>query len=201
MESQTKNESTDYTLHNTESAPAGSRSFLKEAEDELGFTPNLMAAMAESPATLRAYRQLSEAFDNTTLSPTERQIVLLATAVANGSSYAVPKHSLTAENAGMGRTDIEHIRSREPLSDTRQEALRSFVSDLVNARGRIDDARFQRFLEAGFSKQNALAVITGVTLVTLSVYVNHLVDAPLDEQIRDWSWTPSVATERVEASA
>ncbi len=157
--------------------------------------------MAESPVTLRACRQLGESFEDTPLSPAERQVVLLAAAVENGCTYTVPKHSLLAEKAGMNREQIEKIRSRQPLSDNRLEALRSFVSDFVSARGRIDDARFKRFLEAGFSKQDALAVVTGVTDATLTAYVNHLVDAPLDDQIRQWSWKPTEATQRVTATA
>lgn len=201
MNSRKNNASTDYTLHNHESAPAESRGLLKEANDELGFIPNLMAVMAESPATLRAYRQLSASFDDTSLSPQERQIVLLATAVENGCRYTVAKHSLTAEKAGLERTWIERIRAREGLSEARAEALRGFVSDVVARRGRIDDARFKRFLEAGFSKSDALAVLTGVTMTTFAAYVNHLVDTPIDDRFREWSWSPTEATPTVQATA
>lgn len=190
MQSRTNTTSTDYTLHNTESAPSESRELLNDVQEEYGFTPNLMAVMAESPSTLRAYGRLSNAFDETSLTPAERQIVLLTTAVENRSAYCVPAHSATAEKTDLDRQWIERIRSREALSDDRAEALRSFVIDLTNARGSIDDARFKRFLEAGFSKRDALAVVSGVVLATFGNLVNHLVDAPVDEPYRQWAWSP-----------
>ena len=47
---------TEFTTHTIKTAPETSRPLLQRAEKELGFIPNLYAAMAESPATLEANR-------------------------------------------------------------------------------------------------------------------------------------------------
>ena len=44
----------EFTAHTLDTAPQASRKILQNAEKQLGFIPNLYAAMAESPATLEA---------------------------------------------------------------------------------------------------------------------------------------------------
>ena len=45
------------------------------------------------------------------------------------------------------------------------------------------------FLAAGYSPQQALDVILGVTMKTLSNYVNHLTETPVNEQFASETWS------------
>ncbi len=68
---------TEFTTHSLESAPAASRPFLNDIQKKMGFIPNLASALAESPATLQAYLSLSEIFDTSRFTETEKQLILL----------------------------------------------------------------------------------------------------------------------------
>jgi alkylhydroperoxidase family enzyme len=47
------------------------------------------------------------------------------------------------------------------------------------------------FLNAGFTPQQALEVVLGIGLKTLSNYTNHLADTPLDEAFAGRAWQGS----------
>jgi hypothetical protein len=65
----------EFTLHTLDTAPAVSKPILQKAEQQIGFIPNLMGVMAESPATLESYLSLTTLFDKTSFTITERQLV------------------------------------------------------------------------------------------------------------------------------
>ena len=72
-----------YTLQTPESAAETARPVLEKARGTLGFVPNLYAGLANAPEALLAYISLSGHFDNTSLTPQERQTVLLVASVEN----------------------------------------------------------------------------------------------------------------------
>jgi hypothetical protein len=49
------------------------------------------------------------------------------------------------------------------------------------------------FLAAGYDKRQALEVLVGVTMKTLSNYANHLTDTPLNEQFAAEAWKAKAA--------
>ena len=70
-------------LYTETTAPEGARQTLQEVKSNFGFIPNLMATMAESPALLKAYAMISQIFEETSFSNTEKQLVLLAASHEN----------------------------------------------------------------------------------------------------------------------
>ena len=52
----------DFVPHTIETAPERSGPGLRAAEQKLGFIPNMMAVLAESPAALDAYQAVQGAF-------------------------------------------------------------------------------------------------------------------------------------------
>jgi len=69
------------TLHTLESAPAESIGILTEAKRKFGMIPNLLGILAEAPSALKAYLSIAEIFEQSSLNPTEQQVVLLTTSV------------------------------------------------------------------------------------------------------------------------
>ncbi|MDZ7810046.1 MAG: hypothetical protein U5L11_07610 [Arhodomonas sp.] len=72
---------TDFPLHDTRTAPEAAKPQLEGAQQTMGFIPNIFAKMAEAPAVLEGYASISGIFDKTSLSPVEREVVLLTTSV------------------------------------------------------------------------------------------------------------------------
>jgi uncharacterized peroxidase-related enzyme len=169
----------DFKLHTIETAPEGSRKNIAEVQKKYGRIPNFYAVAAESPAAVQAYMSLSDIFQTTALSPAEQNIVILTASVENKCDYCVAAHSRGARMAGVPDDIIKSIADRVALSDPKAEALHRFVTLLVDRRGWLPDADVQAFLGAGYSKSQMLDVMVGVSMKTLSNYINHLSDPPM----------------------
>lgn len=171
-----------WEVHRVETAPEGSRDALEAAGKKFGFVPNLLGVMAGSPSLLKAYLGLNQLFDETSLSPVERQVVILTISTTNRCDYCGAAHSMTARMAGVAESDIEAIRTGRPLDDSRLEALRALTAEIVESRGWPEQATIDKFLAAGYAREQLLDVLVGVGMKTLSNYTNHIAETPLDPQ-------------------
>lgn len=175
-------------IHTTESAPTGSRETLQEVHSAYGFVPNLMAVMAGSPAAIKGYKTLSGIFDATSFNPTERQIVLLTTSFENGCDYCMAAHTAIASMQKVDAKIIESLRKGTPILDDKLEALRLFTVEVVREKGWPSDSTTKRFLSAGYAPAAILEVVLGVGLKTISNYVNHIAQTPLDKAFEAAAW-------------
>ena len=179
-----------FNVHSKETAPTGSAELLATAEKEVGFVPNLFGVMAESPATLKAYRTIGKIFDESSFSSTERQVVLLAASRFNECNYCVAAHSWIANMQKISADVIEAIRNDQAIDDDKLEALRTFTTAVIEKRGWVSADDIAAFQAAGYSKAQILEVILGLSFKTLSNYVNHISETPLDDAFVKQAWTP-----------
>jgi uncharacterized peroxidase-related enzyme len=179
---------TRFPSHTLETAPEAARPTLEAARKAYGIVPNLYGKMAEAPALADGYWALSQAFEKTSLTPTERQVVLIAVSRFNGCCYCVAVHSAIADMSGVPRHVTDALRDDRPIGAPRLEALRRFTTAVVEARGLVPEAEVERFTQAGFGASQVLEVVLGVGLKTLSNYTNHLADTELDAVFADRAW-------------
>lgn len=179
---------TEFTLHNVESAPEASKERLATAKTQLGFIPNLWAIQAEAPALLEGYQALGAIFDKSSLTPTERQIVLITASFENECTYCVAAHTGIAKSQKVPEDVIEAVRNGSPIGDPKLEALHRFTRPVVQGRGWVSDEATRTFLEAGYGRQQLLEVILGVAFKTMSNYTNHFADTPLDGAFKGFAW-------------
>ena len=170
----------DFKLHSIETAPEASRDALAQVNKKFGRVPNFFGITAESPAATNAYISLSNIFQTTALTPAEQQIVILTASVENRCDYCVAAHSRGAKMAGVSEDAINAIKAKTPLKDAKTEALRRLVSQIVDKRGWLSDADVQAFLNQGYSRSQLLDVMVGVSMKTLSNYINHLTGPPIE---------------------
>jgi uncharacterized peroxidase-related enzyme len=175
-----------------ENAPAESRELLQNAKQKYGFVPNLLGNMAHAPTLLKAYLTLAGLFDETSLNPAERQIVLLATSVHHRCDYCVAAHTAIAGMQDVPKDVVEALRNGEPIADAKLQALRHFAEQVVETRGWPSDHSRQRFMDAGYTEAQVLEVLVGIGMKTLSNYTNHMAGTPLDEQFAPVAWHPAV---------
>ena len=179
----------DFKIHTTETAPEGSKEILAGAQKSLGFIPNLYGIMAEAPSALKAYNGLSDNFEKSSFTATEKQIVLLATSYVNECNYCMAVHSTVAQMYKVSQDVIDALRNNKPITDPKLEALRKFTNAIVEKRGWVSDKEINEFIIAGYSKAQVLEVVVGVTQKTLSNYINHIVKTPLDAAFEPNKWT------------
>lgn len=174
----------NYKTYAVADAPEASKKLLEAAGNKYGFVPNLLGTMAEAPALLKGYMTLAQAFDETSLSPAERQIVLLAASRENGCGYCVAAHSVIASMQKVPAAVVQAARAGGPVADQKLEALRAFAAAVAATRGRPDEAASKAFLAAGYERRHVLEVVLGVGLKTLSNYTNHAAGTRLDDAFR-----------------
>lgn len=166
-----------FRKHDETTAPEGAAQILAIAKERYGFVPNLAAYVAESPNVLEAILKLSDAFDQTSLSPQEQQVVLLTVSALNGCNYCKTVHTALGKMAQIDEISIQKIIAFEPLEDIRWNALRDFTHSLVEEKGWLNEEKVRSFFNAGFTRTQVFEVIMGVALKTMTNYSNHLAGA------------------------
>ncbi len=170
-------------------APAGARSLVQATEQQFGFVPSPVARAALSPALLAHLLAGFAAFDRSSLSPIEREVVALSVAHDNECHYCMALHSALLARSGEHGALVESLRSGRPLDDERLEALRALARALLAGRGRAPSECWQAFERAGYGEEQALDVLLGVGVYALSTMCNVMVRAELDPPFVPFRWT------------
>ncbi len=172
----------DFKICELHDAPPAAVEDLERVQAKYQLIPNLMGIMANSPSVLKGYLTLNKLFEETSFSPLEQNVVLLTVSVANGCDYCIAAHSMVAKMQKAPEDVIAVVRANQPLNVARWEALRLFTQEVVTSRGWPNAEVVEQFHAAGFTQAQSLEVILGVAMKTLSNYVNHMADTPVDEQ-------------------
>ncbi|MFZ5747006.1 MAG: carboxymuconolactone decarboxylase family protein [Pseudomonadota bacterium] len=179
-----------FTYHDESTAPSAALPLIAASRRAYGFLPTLHSVLAESPATYRAYLETFRIFaEETALSPLEQHVVMMVANVTNRCHYCTAGHSFLMKLANLPPEVIEALRENQPLPDAKLEELRSFAQDVLDAKGHVGDTRLARFLDAGYTRQQALDVLTGLATKLLSNFTNALAHTKLDPAVEPYRWT------------
>ena len=179
---------TTFPVHSSETAPEGSRPILAATQNKFGFVPNIIRVFAEAPAIAEAYTTVMDIFERSSLSDAEQQTILLSVSFVNECEYCMAAHSMVAGMKNVPAEIIEALRSGTTLPDTKLDALAVLTRSVVETRGWPTEAAKEAFFAAGYGTREYLEVIVGVTVKTLSNYVNHAADTPLDTAFEAAKW-------------
>ena len=174
--------------HTIESAPAGSRRFMTATQNHLGYLPAATARWAASPHLLEGFGKLNAIFENCTLDPVAREVVVMTIATRNGCHVCVAMHTARLTALGARPDVIAALRDALPLADQRLEAIRVFTLRVLDTAGDVGDDALRAFLASGYTRQNALEVVLGIGTYTMSTLANRLTGAPLDDQLSAFAW-------------
>lgn len=180
---------TRYSVHTVTTAPAASRASLDALHRAFGVIPNIAGVMANSPVLIAGLVALFGQVHGGNFTEDQIQIVLLTDAVANASEWPVAFHSTLAAQAGIELSDIERIRRGQLPNDLRHAALSGLARAMIEKRGHLTDRDQEQFLNAGFSPENILEVVTIVAASTITNYTASIAKPPLEDAFRDKFWS------------
>ncbi|MER5604978.1 carboxymuconolactone decarboxylase family protein [Micromonospora tulbaghiae] len=180
-----------FTTYEPETAPAAARPVMAGVRRSLGHLPAAVGLMAGSPELLKGFLAANAAFEATDLDPVAREVVVLTVATRNGCHLCVAMHTATLVRHATAPELIEALRAGTALPDPRLEALRRFTVAVLDHRGAVPDADLDALLAAGWQPRHALDVVLGVGTYTISTFANRLTEAPLDEPLAAYAWTPA----------
>ena len=164
-------------------APAGARRLMEATERRLGYLPDAVARLAASPELLGAFLRASALFEEATLDPLAREVVVMTIAQRTDCRVCRAMHTARLQALDAGPAIVEGLRTDGPLGDERLAAVRTFTVDVIEASGRPDPAALQSFLDAGHTARNALEVVLGIGAYTMSTFANRMVGARVDEPL------------------
>lgn len=163
-----------------ELAVDGSKKYLQAIQKKMGFIPNMLGTFANSRAMLDGYLSLDSAFGKTSFTATEQQLILLTVSVENMCMYCVAAHTTLLKVAGVDAEIINAIRHGEKLADPKLSALVVLTRELVVERGFVTERTKENFIAAGYSEVAMMEVLMGVALKTISNYLDHVSQVPID---------------------
>lgn len=160
------------------------KELLDIALKQVGFIPNMYANMVNAPAVLSAYLHGYGLFRSESgFTPAEQEVVFLAVSQTNGCTYCMAAHSMLADKkSGVPKDVLQAIRAGQPIPDSKLASLYALATEMVNTRGRPNEAAVSNFLKVGYQERDLLYIVLAIAVKTLSNFSNHAfateVDAP-----------------------
>lgn len=178
-----------FQIHTIESAPEASQEALKIVQQNNGFIPNLIGVLANAPTALETYRTVGAINQRNSLTPTEREVVQITAAVSNGCDFCVAGHTaISIKQIKMPDDVLQALRKTSPItSDAKLDTLARFTLALINTKGKVGEQLLNEFLNAGYTTQNALDVVLGVSLASLCNYANNLAQTPINPELQQYA--------------
>lgn len=164
---------------NHEQSTGKVKELLDGVQAKLGMTPNMMRAMAQSPAVLEGYLNFSGALGGGKLPAKLREEIALAVGEANRCEYCVAAHTAIGGMVGLHADEIAAARQSSSI-DTKQDAALKFARTLSTKRGEVTDAEVQAVKDAGYSEGEVAEIIAHVALNVFTNYFNIATQTEVD---------------------
>jgi alkylhydroperoxidase family enzyme len=177
-----------FPSHDQDTAPEASKPLLAESQKAFGRLPGLHKVLAESPQAYEGYQVLHKLFTETDFDAEELTVVWQSINVENECHYCVPAHTGIAKMMKVSDEISDALRNETALPTPKLEALRTFTVKMVRSRGNVTEAEMKTFFDAGYSHRAVLDVILGMAQKTISNYVNHVAETPVDEVFQPLAW-------------
>jgi uncharacterized peroxidase-related enzyme len=137
-------------------------------------------AMADSPALLKGYLDLSGALNRGVLNAATRERIALTVAQANACSYCLSAHSYLAEQ--LARLDQDEITAarKATASDSKTSAILTLAATVNDGRGSVTDYDLAAARAAGLTDEEIAETIGHVALNVLTNYLNKAANVDVD---------------------
>lgn len=176
------------TIQTQDTAHDDAKERLATVKKNNGFIPNLIGVLANAPTALETYQVVGAINGRNSLSAAEREVVQITAAARNGCGFCVAGHTAIArKKLAMPEDIIEALRGTQALSDPKLNTLAQFTLAVMENKGQVDDDELGDFLDAGYTQQNALDVVLGVSLATLCNYANNLAKTPINPELQPFA--------------
>jgi len=190
MDTITKMALTPKTIENADPI---SKTTLEAAQKGMGMIPNMYGGMANNPALLDAYSYAYKTFrENAGFTSQEQEIIFLSIAFENECDYCMAAHSFVADKMSKVPVEVtDAIRNNTKIEDAKYSALSEFSKVMTAKRGNPTAEDINAFLNAGYTENHILGIITGIGVKTMSNYFNHVFNTPVDDAFKGRIWSKS----------
>ncbi|HFI0510043.1 TPA: carboxymuconolactone decarboxylase family protein [Streptococcus suis] len=154
-----------------------------------GYIPNLIGLLANSPTALETYQTVSGINRRSSLNPTEREVVQITAVLANGCGFCVAGHTaISIKQVKMPDVILQALRQGTPIeTDAKLDVLARFTLAVIHEKGKVGLPLLEEFFQEGYTAENALDVVLGVSLATLCNYANNLINTPINPELQAYA--------------
>lgn len=167
----------DYRSANPEQA-----SLLDGAQADTGMLPNLLKALAHSPAALRAFCGLQRVAREGSLSLMTHERIALAIAQQTACDYGLSAHTAAGRKAGLNGNEMAANRAGTS-EDARAAVAVAFALKVSERSGAISLAELTELRQAGYSDADMLEIITHVGLNLLASMLAKAIEIEIDSPV------------------
>ena len=175
-------------LQTLQTAPEASKPLIDKALTNNGFLPNLIAVLANAPVALETYLTVSGINGRASLPLAEREVVQLTAANVHDCDFCLAGHTAVAtKKAGLDAATALQLQRAEPTDHAGLDAVQTFTKAVIATRGAVSDEALASFKAKGYTDQQALEVVLGVSLATLCNFANNLAKPPINPELKPFA--------------
>ena len=169
--------------HTIEDAPAATRPLLAEM---IQFSPtgrllNMHAQMAHAPAVLEAYVSIRRATAQLgTLDQRARTALMLASAAADASPYALAIVSLLALRSGWQPHQVEALLAGRDVGEDKLDTLTGVIREAAANSGRVSDETWEAAANHGWGDEQLAEAFAYLSLTVFTSYFLNYAATELD---------------------
>lgn len=164
---------------NPNTATGQAQRLLNGVQSKLGFAPNIMRTMANSPSVLQGYLDFSGALSKGQLSSRFREQIALTVSEVNDCRYCLAAHSAIGRTVGLSEEAISDSRRGES-PDAKEAAGLEFTRQVVSNRGQVTDGEVAKLRKAGFTDGEITEILANIALTLFTNYFNHVAGTEVD---------------------
>ena len=156
-----------YPVPELESLPEDILSRILEVQEKARFIPNVFLTLAHRPAEFRAFFAYHDVImdrEGSTLSPAEKEMIVVAISSSNGCQYCVVAHGAllrvySKEPLLADQIAVNYLHA--PIND-KQKAMLAFALKLSRTPELVQESDYQQLKTHGYDDEDILD-ITGIT--------------------------------------
>lgn len=160
-------------------AQGEAKALLEGVQKALGTLPNLIKVMANSPAVLKSYLDVSGNLKKGTFNNQLQEQIALVVSQENTCDYCLSAHTAIGKMNKLDDTEIQKNRKGE-ASDVKVQAALAFAKTLVEKSGKVSDADLEAVRAAGYEEGQILEIVLNVIATFLTNFINHVADTVVD---------------------
>lgn len=166
-------------LVNPAEASPRTKAILNGVAARRGRVPNMISALANSPAALAGYTSFHAALAGGELSAELRERIAIAVAEANGCRTCLAAHTQFGRVEGIPDHELEAARTGRS-DDSRSAAALRFALAVMRSIGHVADDDIVTVRSAGFSDGEIMEIVANVFVNVFTNAVNHVAETEPD---------------------
>lgn len=163
----------------TSKVPAKSQETLSQIHAAFGLTPNMFAAVANSPVALQSMWSFFGTLGGGRLNKKLAEKIAVAIANRNQCEYCLAAHTALGKAAGVSAEDMAAAQVGQS-ADLQTQAALAFALTVVANRAQVSDADFTLLRNADFDDGQIAELMSHIALNVFTNYINIAFDVPVD---------------------